>query len=90
MYLLQLFLESVLLEMRAGQLRDAVSAAESALTTHAGTGRLWAVLIQVGFLWIIRIDGVLTGVCSVCDWYSCGSATVRRRNCACSAKPSRR
>jgi len=43
----KVFLESVLLEVRAGDLDRAVLAAESALGVHSGTGRLWAVLVAL-------------------------------------------
>jgi hypothetical protein len=43
----KVFLESVLLEARAGDMRGAVQAAKQALEIHSGTGRLWAILIQI-------------------------------------------
>ena len=43
----KVFLESVLLEARAGNFRGAVRAADEALILHAGTGRLWAILVQI-------------------------------------------
>ena len=43
----KVFLESVLLEARAGNFRGAVRAADEALVLHAGTGRLWAILVQI-------------------------------------------
>jgi tetratricopeptide (TPR) repeat protein len=43
----KLFLEAVLLECRAGRILEAVQTAEVALQQHSGTGRLWAVLIQL-------------------------------------------
>jgi la-related protein 1 len=43
----QVFLEAVMLEMRAGDGAAAVRAAWRALQVHRGTGRLWAVLIQL-------------------------------------------
>lgn len=43
----KVFLESVLLEMRANNLQRAMEEAESALKVHTGTGRLWAVMIQL-------------------------------------------
>lgn len=46
----KVFLESVLLEMRAGQWARAVEEAQSALQIHTGTGRLWAILVQLRFL----------------------------------------
>ncbi len=44
---IQVFLESVHLEMRAGRRRAAISLAQKALKTHTGTGRLWAILIRL-------------------------------------------
>jgi la-related protein 1 len=44
---LKVFLESVLLEMRAGRRQAAMATAEAALEIHCGTGRLWAVLVQL-------------------------------------------
>jgi tetratricopeptide (TPR) repeat protein len=43
----KVFLESVLLEMRAGSIDNAMREAENALRIHTGTGRLWAVMIQL-------------------------------------------
>eukprot|EP00339_Tiarina_fusa_P000679 CAMPEP_0116999280 /NCGR_PEP_ID=MMETSP0472-20121206/2044_1 /TAXON_ID=693140 ORGANISM="Tiarina fusus, Strain LIS" /NCGR_SAMPLE_ID=MMETSP0472 /ASSEMBLY_ACC=CAM_ASM_000603 /LENGTH=915 /DNA_ID=CAMNT_0004698659 /DNA_START=98 /DNA_END=2845 /DNA_ORIENTATION=- len=43
----KVFLESVLLEMRANNLDRAVEEAQQALLIHTGTGRLWAVMIQL-------------------------------------------
>eukprot|EP00475_Leptophrys_vorax_P007313 TRINITY_DN1462_c0_g1_i1.p1 TRINITY_DN1462_c0_g1~~TRINITY_DN1462_c0_g1_i1.p1 ORF type:complete len:711 (+),score=160.98 TRINITY_DN1462_c0_g1_i1:193-2325(+) len=43
----KVFLESVLLEIRCGDMTAALSAAQQALEIHSGTGRLWAVLIQL-------------------------------------------
>lgn len=43
----RVFLESVLLEMRAGDVTAAVREAQEALAIHPGNGRLWAVLIQL-------------------------------------------
>jgi hypothetical protein len=43
----KVFLESVLLEARAGNYKGAVRAANEALLFHAGTGRLWAILVQI-------------------------------------------
>jgi len=43
----KVFLESVLLEMRANQLDRALEEAKQALEIHTGTGRLWAVMIQL-------------------------------------------
>lgn len=43
----KVFLEAVLLEARTGNLRRAVRTAETALRFHAGTGRLWAILVQL-------------------------------------------
>eukprot|EP00624_Nannochloropsis_granulata_P001101 evm.model.NODE_14951_length_11981_cov_14.120358.2 len=45
----KVFLESVLLEMRAGEWGRAVEEARSALKIHTGTGRLWAILVQLRF-----------------------------------------
>ena len=41
------WLESVLLELRANRIDAAIAEAESALEVHSGTGRLWAILIQL-------------------------------------------
>jgi len=43
----KVFLESVLLEIRAGDVDRALLAAEQALSVHSGTGRLWAILVQL-------------------------------------------
>ncbi|CAM9244838.1 unnamed protein product [Chrysoparadoxa australica] len=43
----KVFLESVLLEIRASDWVRASSEAESALAIHSGAGRLWAVLVQL-------------------------------------------
>ena len=43
----KVFLESVLLELRANRIDDAIHEAEAALEVHNGTGRLWAILIQL-------------------------------------------
>jgi len=43
----KVFLESVLLEMRANDVVQGVLRAREALNLHTGTGRLWAVLIQL-------------------------------------------
>jgi len=43
----KVFLESVLLEMRCGHLDNAFERANEALSIHSGTGRLWAVMIQL-------------------------------------------
>lgn len=46
----KVFLESVLLEMRAGEWARAIDQARSALSVHTGTGRLWAILVQLRYL----------------------------------------
>lgn len=43
----KVFLESVLLEMRANNIQAAIEEARQALEIHSGTGRLWAVMIQL-------------------------------------------
>jgi tetratricopeptide (TPR) repeat protein len=43
----KVFLEAVLLELRANNIPEAISAAKAALDVHTGTGRLWAILIQL-------------------------------------------
>lgn len=43
----KVFLESVLLEMRSNNIEGAIVEAKEALKIHSGTGRLWAVLIQL-------------------------------------------
>eukprot|EP01006_Ploeotia_vitrea_P028406 TRINITY_DN61110_c0_g1_i1.p1 TRINITY_DN61110_c0_g1~~TRINITY_DN61110_c0_g1_i1.p1 ORF type:complete len:1465 (-),score=160.58 TRINITY_DN61110_c0_g1_i1:327-4721(-) len=43
----KVFLESILLEIRAGNTKGAIEASLEALEIHRGTGRLWAVLIQL-------------------------------------------
>lgn len=43
----KIFLEAVLLEYRAGCLDAAIAKATHSLETHPGTGRLWAILIQL-------------------------------------------
>ena len=53
----KIFLESILLESRAGNYRTAVRLADEALLLHAGTGRLWAILVQLchrleGLVWM--------------------------------------
>lgn len=46
----RVFLESVLVEIRANNVAEAIRQAEDALRTHTGTGRLWAVLIHLHWL----------------------------------------
>jgi tetratricopeptide (TPR) repeat protein len=43
----KVFLETVMLEVRAGEWERAAEAAEAALEIHSGAGRLWAVLVQL-------------------------------------------
>ncbi|KAH3765355.1 Pre-mRNA-splicing factor CLF1 [Pelomyxa schiedti] len=43
----KVFLESVLLEIRAGNIPGAILAVKEALKIHTATGRLWAVFIQL-------------------------------------------
>ena len=43
----KIFLESVLLEYRSGRVAEAVVQGQRALECHPGTGRLWALLIQL-------------------------------------------
>ena len=43
----KVFLESVLLEARDGKMVVAIHAAKLSLNSHTGTGRLWALLIQL-------------------------------------------
>lgn len=43
----KVFLESVLLEARDGNMLLAIEVAKRSLTLHTGTGRLWALLIQL-------------------------------------------
>lgn len=43
----QVFLESVLLEIRANDWQRAAMEAHAALKVHSGAGRLWAVLVQL-------------------------------------------
>jgi len=43
----KVFLESVLLELRSQDMQRALKEAHQALKVHRGTGRLWAVLIQL-------------------------------------------
>lgn len=42
-----MFLESVLLEIRANDWQRAAAEAQEALRVHSGAGRLWAVLVQL-------------------------------------------
>ncbi len=68
----KVFLESVLVEMRAGLWSAAKREAVSALRVHSGTGRLWAVLLQ-----LMQREGeeeqmkvfqeAIREVCGVCD-----------------------
>lgn len=46
----RVFLESVLVEIRSNNIREAIKQAEEALKIHTGTGRLWAVLIHLHWL----------------------------------------
>lgn len=46
----RVFLESVLVEIRANNIPEAIKQAEAALKIHTGTGRLWAVLIHLHWL----------------------------------------
>lgn len=48
----KVYLESVMLEIRAGRREKAIEIAQLALKVHNGTGRLWAVLVQLS-----QIDG---------------------------------
>jgi len=43
----KIFLEAVLLEMRAGNILKALHVAHAAVQLHPGTGRLWAIYIQL-------------------------------------------
>jgi len=43
----KVFLETVLLEMRNSSMEEAMVHAQNALRVHTGTGRLWAVMIQL-------------------------------------------
>lgn len=43
----KVFLESILLEMRFNDLPAALEEAKEALDVHSGTGRLWAIMIQL-------------------------------------------
>ena len=43
----QVFLESVLLEIRSNDWKRAAMEAQAALKVHSGAGRLWAVLVQL-------------------------------------------
>ena len=43
----KVFLESVMLEVRCGNREPALKEAEAALKIHSGTGRLWAILVQL-------------------------------------------
>lgn len=43
----KVFLESVLVEQRAGEWAAAALVAEQSLKVHSGTGRLWAALVQL-------------------------------------------
>lgn len=43
----KVFLESVLLELRSNNFDGAIQEAQEALEIHTGTGRLWAVIIQL-------------------------------------------
>ena len=43
----KIYLETILLEARNGNLQEAISMAEKGLLQHPGTGRLWAVLLQL-------------------------------------------
>jgi len=54
----KVFLESVLLEMRANKLDRALSEVNEALEVHSTTGRLWAVLIQLTHLKNLTCDNV--------------------------------
>uniref|UniRef100_A0A6B2KYS8 Pre-mRNA-splicing factor Syf1/CRNKL1-like C-terminal HAT-repeats domain-containing protein n=1 Tax=Arcella intermedia TaxID=1963864 RepID=A0A6B2KYS8_9EUKA len=54
----KVFLESVLLEMRANELDRALNEVSEALDVHSTTGRLWAVLIQLTHLKNLTNDSV--------------------------------
>lgn len=45
----KVFLEAVLLELRCGNIKAAITEAQNALQIHQGTGRLWALLIQLSY-----------------------------------------
>jgi len=54
----KVFLESVLLEMRAHNLTGALEEVKEALEVHSTTGRLWAVLIQLTHLMNLTEENV--------------------------------
>lgn len=62
----KVYLEAVLLEARAGNLLEAVEEAERALEKHSGTGRLWAVLVQLTH----RLEGVQAPDSATARWLS--------------------
>ena len=43
----KIYLEALLVEKRDGQIKQAIVQAKRALKIHSGTGRLWAMLIQL-------------------------------------------
>eukprot|EP01125_Pyxidicula_operculata_P012901 TRINITY_DN424_c2_g1_i1.p1 TRINITY_DN424_c2_g1~~TRINITY_DN424_c2_g1_i1.p1 ORF type:complete len:848 (+),score=203.64 TRINITY_DN424_c2_g1_i1:201-2546(+) len=53
----KVYLEAVLLEMRAGFFEKAIKEVNDALEVHSSTGRLWAVLIQLTYLLQLYING---------------------------------
>lgn len=58
----KVFLESVLLELRAQDVPRALREARKALQVHRGTGRLWAALIQVGACHSIAVLSLCHGI----------------------------
>ena len=60
----KVFLESAMLEVRAGEYGSAVEVCETALTVHSGTGRLWALLISLKHLESAEADFAITTNCS--------------------------
>lgn len=43
----KVFLETILLEIRSNNVKGAIAEAKEALKIHTGTGRLWALLINL-------------------------------------------
>jgi len=60
----KVWLESSLLEVRAGELARAITMCENALNVHVGTGRLWALLISLKHQESARENFVSTSNCS--------------------------
>lgn len=81
----KVFLESVMLELRAGNVQRAVQRAEEALEVHPGTGRLWAVRACMRAQPVASL--ALTARLDACNrrWCSCATCAARSGSWTCSS-----